>query len=240
MTAELAEHPGAGRLYREDMRVGAADADPRGRCRLDAIARYLQDVAYADLVDAGLEGAGVWIVRRNRIVVERFPRFFEMLRLETWCSGASRLCAERRTTLRSESGAAVEAATLWVNLERDGGVPRRLGGDFDAIFGPSAAGRRVKSKLNHPPPPPAPAGDEASWAFRASDLDLAGHVNNAAIWQVLEQELVAGPEPRRIDVEIEYPAPASGEPARLVRDGEMRWLLDPSGAPLASIRAIAG
>ena len=70
MSSELAGFPGKGRLYRDRVRVGIADADPERRCRLDAIARWLQDVAYADLADAGLEGAGEWVVRRNRIVVE--------------------------------------------------------------------------------------------------------------------------------------------------------------------------
>ena len=34
---------------------GIADAVGDGRVRLDAIARWLQDVAYADLIDAGFE-----------------------------------------------------------------------------------------------------------------------------------------------------------------------------------------
>jgi len=29
------------------------------------MARWLQDVAYADLIDAGFEGRGAWIVRPN-------------------------------------------------------------------------------------------------------------------------------------------------------------------------------
>jgi hypothetical protein len=61
------------------MRPGIADADGDGRCRLDAMARWLQDIAYADLIDAGFEGEGAWIVRRTRIRVEAFPRFGEDL-----------------------------------------------------------------------------------------------------------------------------------------------------------------
>jgi hypothetical protein len=52
------------------MRPGIADATASGRVRLDAIARWLQDVAYLDLVDAGFEGQGAWVVRRLRIRVE--------------------------------------------------------------------------------------------------------------------------------------------------------------------------
>jgi len=95
------------------MRPGIADADGSGRCRLDAIARWLQDIAYDDLIEAGFEGEGAWIVRRTRIRVERFPRFGEDLRLRTFCSGIGRFSAERRTSVVGETGA-VETVALWV------------------------------------------------------------------------------------------------------------------------------
>ena len=54
--------------------AGIADCAPSGRVRLDALARWLQDIAYADVLDAGLEGVAVWVVRRTRIRVNRWPR----------------------------------------------------------------------------------------------------------------------------------------------------------------------
>ena len=52
---EIVPSTGAGRAYEEAIRPGIADADGAGRCRLDAMARWLQDIAYADLIDAGFE-----------------------------------------------------------------------------------------------------------------------------------------------------------------------------------------
>ena len=98
---ELVDWSG-GRSYDQALRPGIADADDNGRCRLDAMARWLQDIAYRDLVDAGFEGRGAWIVRRNRIRVEAFPRFGEELELRTFCSGIGRFSAERRTTIQGE------------------------------------------------------------------------------------------------------------------------------------------
>ena len=43
---------------------GIADAVGSGRVRVDAIARWLQDVAYADIIDAGFDEGGAWVVRR--------------------------------------------------------------------------------------------------------------------------------------------------------------------------------
>ena len=104
---EIVPDPGKGRAYEQAMRPGIADSNAAGRCRLDAIARWLQDVAYEDLVEAGFEGRGAWIVRRTRIRVERFPRFAERLTVRTFCSGIGRFSAERRTSISGRSSSCV-------------------------------------------------------------------------------------------------------------------------------------
>ena len=81
----------------------------------------------------------------------------------------------------------------------------RLDEDFVAAYGESAAGRRAGFRLRHPEPPEA--AERSDWLFRASDLDLAGHVNNAHYWDLLEERLGESLEPA-IDAEIEYRAPA--------------------------------
>jgi acyl-ACP thioesterase len=221
---ELVPAPPSGRSFEHSLRPGAADVvgDGReGRARLDAIARWIQDVAYLDLVDSGFEGHGAWIVRRVRISVRSFPRFGDDLTLRTFCSGLGRFCAERRTSLRG-GAAAVETVGLWVCLDPRTWRPMRLEDDFVAAYAESAAGRGAKFRLRHPGPP----GDAArgSWTFRVSDLDLAGHVNNSHYWGPLEEDLVADPTPAPLDAEIEYRAPAGpGEAVVLRHDGAL-WL----------------
>src|SRR5438105_4911076 len=46
--SELVPVPADGRVFSESVRPGLADCSPSGRIRLDALARWLQDVAYAD------------------------------------------------------------------------------------------------------------------------------------------------------------------------------------------------
>ena len=96
---ELVPASGRGRTFERQVVPGLADAVGSGRVRLDAIARWLQDIAYADVVDAGLAGRGAWVVRRARLRVEAFPRFGEGVSLRTFCSAAGRLAAERRTSV---------------------------------------------------------------------------------------------------------------------------------------------
>jgi acyl-ACP thioesterase len=214
------------------MRPGIADANGAGRCRLDAIARWVQDVAYEDLIETGFEGRGAWIVRRTRIRVDAFPRFGEELTVRTFCSGIGRFSAERRISIRGER-AAVETVALWVCLDPDAGRPMRFTPDFVAVYEESAAGRAANVRLRHPDPPESVAREP--WRFRAAEMDPAGHINNSHYWVPLEEELARGSEPESIDAEVEYRDPALAGEAVLLRDDSSLWIASPEGSVHASI-----
>ena len=241
--------PADGRVFRHPVAAGLADVTPSGRARLDAIARWLQDAALADVVDSGLDGGGVWVLRRLRLRVARFPRFGEPLEVATFCSGTGALVAERRSTVRGDGAgaaagggagaagagaAAVEALALWVHLDPDGAHPRPLPEGFEAVYGATAAGRRVRARLRHPAAPPdgVPA---RPWRFREADLDLAGHVNNAVYWQVLEEELVPAEPVPAVDAEIEYRAAGGAGEASVAAEDGMRWISADAGDVLATV-----
>lgn len=212
--------PPNGRVFAYSANAGLGDTTTSGRARLDSIARWLQDAAYLDIVDAGLEDRGSWVVRRMRMSVERFPRFGEPLELRTFCSGASPLAAERRTTITSAEGL-VEAVATWVFLDPESGRPKRLGPEFDTVYGASANGRRARTRLRHGPP--TAAAERLDWRFRSADLDVAEHVNNAVYWAVAE-ELMAAADPAGVDVEIEFREPARAGDALVLRDGGSVWI----------------
>lgn len=228
---ELVDRPG-GRAYELRMMPGIADADGAGRCRLDAMARWLQDIAYADLVDAGFEGRGAWIVRRTRIRVEAFPRFGEQLELRTFCSGIGRFSAERRTSIRGETGV-VEMVARWVCLDPEAGRPMRFPPDFLAVYEESAGGRDANVRLRHPEPPEG--AERSTWRFRATEMDPAGHINNSHYWTPLEEELAARPEPESIDAEVEYRDPAMPGEVALIRQGSSTWIEGADGTLHASL-----
>jgi acyl-ACP thioesterase len=221
---ELVPPPAHGRVFERAVRPALADAAPGGRVRLDALARWLQDAAYDDIADAGLAGHSSWVVRRTRLAVARFPRFGERLSCRTFCSGLGRMWAERRTTiLRAEGGQAdVEAVALWIHIDARAGRPVPLDDAATAIFRATAGDRRVRARLRHQPP------DEdalaRTWRFRRTDVDVGGHVNNAAYWEPLEDELLAGSEPATIDAEIEYRAPAQPGDKLVLSAGQQRWI----------------
>ena len=235
MLSELVPLPQEGRVFEQTFTAGFADCAPSGRVRLDAMARWLQNVAYADVVDAELADRAVWVVRRTRIQVARFPRVGEACGVATFCSGLGRMWGERRTSISvpGSDESQVEAVSLWVHLDPASWRPIPFGAEEASVYGPSAAGRRVTARLRHPAPSCGEPG--TSWSFRATELDIAGHINNAAYWEPLEEELLAGPELEGLDVELEYRAPAQPGAKQLLRDGTQRWLVGDDGEVHASI-----
>jgi acyl-ACP thioesterase len=219
-------------------RPGFGDCAPSGRMRLDAIAGWLQDVAYADVEDAGLEQAAVWVVRRTRIRVNRWPRFGERFDMTTFCSGLGRMWAERRTDIVCQGGPAaappdVEAVSLWVHLDREHWRPSPLTEAEITTYG-GAPDRRVSARLRHPTPDGADC--VVPWSFRATECDIADHINNAAYWLPLEEEILAAADPDGLDVEVEYRAPAQPGAKRVLRNGSYRWIVGDDDELHASIR----
>jgi acyl-ACP thioesterase len=179
-----------GRQFVQRRRIRLGDVNTANRLRLDAVACYLQDVAgddVDDIGDVGIEGA--WVLRRTALAITRFPRYGEDVEVTTFCSGTGSAWAERRTTLAIGGAPVVDAVAIWVYVDR-AGRPARLGDWFLEHYGEAADGRRVSGRLRLPPPP-----DDSPvrpWRVRTTDFDLLGHVNNAAYWQAVEDELVRG------------------------------------------------
>jgi acyl-ACP thioesterase len=218
---ELLPATDVGRRFAATRRVRLGDVDGSGRLRFDAVARYLQDVASDDARDAALPNAMGWVVRRTMIRIERPCALDEPLELTTFCTGAGRSWAERRTSISGVAGGAIEAVSLWVQIDVDTGRPSRLGEEFFERYGSAARGRTVSSKLSLPGPPTDAATE--MWRFRVTDLDPFDHVNNAAQWIVLESLIDVGD--RRGTAELEYLAPVGLEPVELATSGRSIWLV---------------
>lgn len=184
---ELVPAPSSGRTFTTERRVRWGDTDTAGRLRLDAMARYLQDVANDDTRDAGHDPFAPWVVRRTVLATREPIRLGELVALTTFSGGHGSRWAERRTSLVGSEGGLVEAASLWVYLDPITGRPAKLTPEFHATYDEAAGGRTVGSRLRHDAPP---AGAEVRpWPLRSTDLDQLGHVNNAATWAAVEDEL---------------------------------------------------
>ncbi|MEM9515679.1 MAG: acyl-ACP thioesterase domain-containing protein [Actinomycetota bacterium] len=233
--------PSDARVVDRERRIRLGDVDVDAALRLDATARYLQDVATDDAADAALGDTYGWVVRRTMIAVHTPARLGERVDLATFCSGTGRSWAERRTTINGNRGAHIDAVALWIRVDPATGRPTGLGDDFMATYGPAAGGRRVSTRLQLDDPPLE--AERRSWPLRRTDLDPLGHVNNAAQWSALEELLddrvgvaeVEHAAPVEAHTEVELLVVREAEQVRgwLVADGTvrtaMRWYRRPPG-----------
>jgi acyl-ACP thioesterase len=210
------------RIFRASRSIRLSDTDATGRLRLDAVARYLQDIASDDWEDAGFgESDSAWAVRRTELDVVVPFATDTRVELETWCSGVAGSSAARRYSLTGDRGGRIDAESIWVHLDLSL-RPKRLDERFLAVYGASANGRRAPTRFTLAAP------DELHgerWPLRATDVDRLGHVNNAAYWAPVEQ---AWPErlDRQLRATLEYRKPIDlGEPVELALNGRALWLV---------------
>jgi acyl-ACP thioesterase len=207
--------PERGRTFTGRRRVRLADMDERGRLRLDAVARFLQDVAIEDVSETGWGTPDhLWFIRRIRLVVHEPFLDDREVELVTWCSGLAAIAAGRRWSVSGDAGGRIEVDSVWIHLDPDQ-RPARIEG-FD-VYAEATAGRGVSTRLELTAP-----GDGAArrgWPLRASDVDLHGHVNNAVYWQAVEDVLRTGPVDRYgpLVAELDYRDPVDlDDPVDLV------------------------
>jgi acyl-ACP thioesterase len=174
------------------------DAD--GRVRLDAVARFLQDIAIDDVQETGWGMPDhLWFVRSIRIDVLEPLVGDRELELATWCSGVAAIAAGRRWSLSGDQGGRIEVDSVWIHLDADQ-RPARIA-DF-GVYADAAGERHVSTKLTLPDPPLD--ARRTPWPLRKTDVDLHGHVNNAVHWQAVEQLL---PVSGRVRAELDYRQP---------------------------------
>lgn len=194
---ECVPAPVAGRLFRATRPVRLGDASPGGRCRLDSLARYLQDIAKDDGQDTGVVGNDLhgWVVRRTLIDVHAFPTYLQRLSLATWVAGLGSHWAERRTQMVDESGCVlVDASALWVHIDMKTMRPKELTPTLHQVWGTSTGGRVVGARHVVKPSVVRASGASHStsqWVTRFSDFDALEHMNNAAYWEIMEEQLLA-------------------------------------------------
>ncbi len=212
--------------------------DAHGRLRLDAAARFLQDVAIDDVQETGWgTPEHLWFVRRIRIDVLRPFLDDREVELTTWCSGVAAIAAGRRWSVTGDAGGRIEVDSVWVHLDASAG-PARIE-DF-GVYAEAAGGRHVSTKLELPGPPAHAVGSR--WWLRATDVDLHGHVNNAVYWQAVEELVPAlGVDPRRpLRAELDYRQPIDvGEEIDLVTFDDERSNAVAFVADGAAVRAVA-
>jgi acyl-ACP thioesterase len=230
----FAPYPPSGRVFTVSRAVRSTDVTPDGRLRFDALARYLQEAAEDDVADAGLAQPCVWLGRRVAVAVRGYPVQGQPLELTTFCSATGPRWAERTTTVTACGRDLMQAMAVWAAVAADSGRSVPLGPAFHRLYGEAAQGRTVSARLSLPGPRTADGQDAPrpgrAWPLRASDFDMAGHVNNTVHWAAVEDVLAeAGWLPSAAELEYHRPILPGHDPRLVVsqqRDQLSCWLLD--------------
>lgn len=217
----LPERPTVGTPFETGWPVRLADTGRDQRLRLDAIARYLQDIGFEhlDAVQDGDIHRG-WVVRRTVIDVLEPIEFGEHVTLRRWCSALSNRWCNMRVQICGSKGGLVETEGFLIHFGTESGVPARMSDRFMAPMLASTTEHRLRwNAALTDPLPTGPDIEEVPFPLRVADFDWLDHVNNAIYLSALEEllathtDLTSGPH-RTV---IEYSKPlTAGEQVRVV------------------------
>jgi len=237
------------RFFQADYRVRTGDVDQEMRVRLDAVARYLQDVANDNIEATEFHATDpFWIVRRTVIDVVRPITWPATVTAQRWCGALStrwtnmrvRLTAKHETNRFNPNprpDGLIETEAFWINVNEQG-MPSRLSDEAFEMLSSMTDEHRLRWKPMNPEKAPeqTPLADREH-VLRITDFDPFKHLNNAAYLEAVEDELVDHPDlvdvPHRVVIEYLRPiVPGTRITLRRIREGDRLsvWLLVPGGA----------
>ncbi len=256
----LGDRKEGARFFEADYRVRTGDVDQEMRVRLDAVARYLQDVANDNIeVTEFRDSDPFWIVRRTVIdVIEpiTWPASFNAQR---WCGALSTRWTNMRVRLTSthetnrfnpepRPDGLIETEAFWINVN-DQGMPSRLTDEAYEMLSQMTDEHRLRWKSMNADK--APAADELELAdrphiLRITDFDPFKHLNNAAYLEAVEDELTDHGDlvdvPHRLVIEYLRPIVPGTEITirrRRVGDRLEMWLLIGENSDVAATVSVA-
>lgn len=162
--------------------VSSYDVDSNRTARLTSIANFLQETAYRHAGELELgyhhlaEKNLAWILSRMRIRMVRYPKWDDLITVETWPHGIDKLFALRDFRIYDQGGEVLGVAmTCWLMADINTHRPVRIDPDFikietreDSVF------EKTIEKIELPQDLRRLRQRDVSY----SDLDVVNHVNN--------------------------------------------------------------
>ncbi len=246
--APLSDRKDGAQFFEGHYRVRTGDVDQQMRVRLDAVARYLQDVANDNIEATEFHSTDpFWIVRRTIIDVIAPISWPAGFTAQRWCGALStrwtnmrvRLTADHQTNRFNPDprpDGLIETEAFWINVN-DQGMPSRLTDSAFDMLSSMTDEHRLRWKSMNPEKAPAPGEVELpdrEHVLRSTDFDPFKHLNNAAYLEAVEDELIDRPDlvdvPHRLVIEYLRPiVPGVTLTLRRVHEPERLslWMLIP-------------
>ena len=171
--------------YTLEMPILMGSCGPDGTLRSHIFFDYLQHIAAWNAEEMGFgmtqirESNLIWVLSRIKLRVEKFPRFDDVMRVETYHNGTERIFAKRQFALSdARTGERFACATsYWMCLQLPAMRPKA----------PAALGDGIYANAEKPDffphldklESPAPCGGDMTHHIGGSYIDLNDHLNNA-------------------------------------------------------------
>ncbi len=166
--------------WQTEQTIASYEVDPHQTARLPALCRFMQEAAYRHAEHLGLghaylaaKGMG-WVLARQRIAVDRLPKWGDTVKIRTWPSGRDRLFFHRDFEITLDGQQVLIATNAWslIDIEKRGRVHPDHYMRLDLPEGkPVFDSRPARLKG-------CASADGQSLSVTYGDLDLNGHVNN--------------------------------------------------------------
>lgn len=201
--------------------VAFGDVDRDNVLTLQGVFKLLQEaaIAHANLYDTGTDAMVTrgesWVLKRVAVAIDRYPRYAERLRVETWSTGIRGSIGNRDFRVYAGDGGepVIRGSSLWLYISVRAKSVVRVPSDIAARF-PTGAGAPFCPDLQDLAfdEPGRDTSDALALSLRYSDVDANDHVNNTAYLDLLQTALArlgrpAGPR----DLRIKYGRGIPGE-----------------------------
>lgn len=177
-------------IWSEEFEIRSYLTDFRGNASIQTLCRFFQETAGNHARNMGfaldqLQAEGkTWVLSRFHIQVQRYPRWREHVRIETWPSGSIGFYAVRDFYLYNQQNQRLaSASSIWLILDLNRKTPlripqalvdmnvtdrdRAIADRFDTLWRPEQGSALTRMF-------------EKSFVARKSDVDLNRHVNNVS------------------------------------------------------------
>lgn len=171
------------RVWVDEYEIHSFDVDMKGRARLPALCRLMQDSAgkHAQHLGVGLthlrEKNFIWVLYRQLIKMSAYPLLGETITINTWPTAKDRLFSHRDFMIWDDSRNVIgEATTVWFAVDLIGRKPQRTDSYFHIKL-PEDVMSVFPEKLKKLPTNSV-RNFTKSIQVSYSDLDMNNHVNN--------------------------------------------------------------
>lgn len=219
---------------KQSYKVDFDNIDVSGKLSINAISRYMQELAAKDASRLGisfLDGENVpqayWILSRVKYDIQRYPVCNEDITMETYPAGCDKLFLVRCFEIKDKNEQMIGKITAnYLLMDTKRNRPIKLSpnteelAQFDYLYDGEKVAKVSGVTL--------PVREELRKAYY-SEIDYNGHMNNSHYirWSVdmLTEELVKGREIKSIEINYNAPIMCNSEVRLMVQDIEGGYLI---------------